>query len=247
MLSVITPTYNGRKYLEKCAENLFKYTENFEWIVFDDHSTDGTEDFVKNIALYMKPEKKIDNFSKANNIMRGKCSGQYVAFLNNDCYVKKDWAKNALKYLENDQTIGIVGGLLTYPDSDRIQHCGIEFYQGIPRHINHGKSVKKNIFQPCLYQAVTAACAIMPIKIFDLIGMFDEGFIFGYEDVDLCLKLGKFGYKILFDPTCRAEHETSATLRWKGTGHKQNFELLKTKWPNIEAWTHLPYYKTNPA
>ena len=84
-LSIITLTYNKLKYTKKYVESLFKYTKDFELIIVDNGSTDGTREYLKsldNIKLILNDENV--GFSKGNNQGLEIAEGEYIAFLNND-------------------------------------------------------------------------------------------------------------------------------------------------------------------
>lgn len=256
-ISILTPTYNGLQHIKKCADHLFSNAPilPFEWLVLDDGSTDGTEDFFKSLnkqnIVYIKPQHPIKNFSKANNILAQKARGKYLLLLNNDCYVQRNAIDIALRHLEENPFIGAVGGLLLFPDTRKIQHCGVVFvpYEGgpLPGHLFHNETTEKRskfLEKPRLYQAVTAAFSLIRKDIFENVNGFNEEYEFGYEDIDLCLKIRESGYQILFDPKSIALHEQGGTL---DAPHKKaekqrmfhkNKKIFQTIWgdkPSIDA------------
>ena len=84
-LSIITLTYNKLKYTKKYVESLFKYTKDFELIIVDNGSTDGTREYLQslnNVKLIFNDENI--GFSKGNNQGLTIAEGEYIAFLNND-------------------------------------------------------------------------------------------------------------------------------------------------------------------
>lgn len=253
-VSILTLTYNGRHLLQKCAHYLLKNTENteYEWLILDDHSEDDTEEFFrkelerhKNI-LYFRPNSRIRNFSKGNNYLARLAKGRYLVFLNNDCYVQPNWLSTMIKKLDNDPTIGMIGSLLLFPQTKTIQHSGVVFLtngpeQGMPHHILTQESpARHSLFlkRPRMFQAVTAACSAMPKSLFNNLGGYDESFEFGYEDVDLCLRISNLNYKVVFDPTSNALHEQNAThpiaerdhSGWELKKHLNNKNILQRKW-----------------
>lgn len=250
IVSILTPTYNGLKYLKKCASNLLSNTNHdlFEWLILDDHSTDGTEEYVQEELFkykqikYIKPTERVNNFSKANNILAQDINSKYIVCLNNDCYVQPGWLEPLLHRMESDPTIGVAGSLLLFPNSRKIQHCGVIFFNfdelgPLPGHFLHEQNLDDNfrfVNTPRLYQSVTAACLITRTKLFRTIQGFDENYKFGYEDVDLCLQIKQLGYKILFEPSSVVEHEQGGTLdNNKKTKHQaflNNKNIFQSKW-----------------
>ena len=84
--SIIIPTYNSEKYIEKCLENVLSHThKNIEIIVIDDCSTDNTVKVLEkyeNIKLYKTKENSRQG--AATNIGLEHCSGDYILFIDSD-------------------------------------------------------------------------------------------------------------------------------------------------------------------
>ena len=118
-VSIIIINYNGKELLEKCLESLFKVDyDNFEIILVDNNSTDGTMEFVtKNypsiIIIKLDSNK---GFAEPNNIGSKIAKGEYLLFLNNDTVVTPDFISKMIKVVENDKKIGICQSLLLKPD-----------------------------------------------------------------------------------------------------------------------------------
>ena len=91
-LSVITLTYNKLEYTKKFIESLYKYTKDFELIIVDNGSTDGTVEFLKSlkdVKLILNNENK--GFSAGNNQGIELAEGEYIGFLNNDILLYPAW------------------------------------------------------------------------------------------------------------------------------------------------------------
>jgi tetratricopeptide (TPR) repeat protein len=121
------------------------------------------------------------------------------------------WLEALVDGIERDGA-DICGSRLIYPNG-KTQHAGVAFNeQGIGYHIFNGldandPAVTRKRFMQC----VTAACMIMRRELFHALSGFDEGYVNGYEDVDLCLRAGEAGKKILYAPDSSLIHfeETS--------------------------------------
>lgn len=113
--------------------------------------------------------------------------------------------------------VGAVGAMLTYPD-DTIQHAGVivgiggaadHAFKYLPVREN-GYGLRAQVTQEL--SAVTAACMLVRTNLYNKVGGMDENnFTVAFNDVDLCLKLRKLGYSILFTPFARLVHTESAT------------------------------------
>jgi GT2 family glycosyltransferase len=80
--------------------------------------------------------------------------------------------------------------------------------------------------------AVTGAMLCVDRRLFEDVGGFDEGYWYGYEDVDLCLKVRQKGRSVIYSPDAVAEHHESATLRTRrdSAAAGRNYELFRRKW-----------------
>ena len=109
-ISVIIVNYNGKKLLEKCLESLFKTDyNNFEVILVDNNSTDGSMEFVTknypNVIVVKLDSNK--GFAEPNNIGAKIAKGEYMLFLNNDTVTTTNFISEMIKVLEKDEKIAI--------------------------------------------------------------------------------------------------------------------------------------------
>ena len=91
-LSIITLTLNKLDYTKKFIKSLFEYTKDFELIIVDNGSTDGTVEYLEtldNIKLIKNSENK--GFSAGNNQGIAMAEGEYIGFLNNDILLYPNW------------------------------------------------------------------------------------------------------------------------------------------------------------
>jgi O-antigen biosynthesis protein len=143
--------------------------------------------------------------------------------------------------------IGAVGAKLLYPDN-RIQHAGV--IVGIFGGAGHAfRKLPNNrtayfdladLTRNC--SAVTAACMMVPRKVFNGVGRFDEELKVVYNDVDLCLRIRKQGYLVLYTPFAVLYHLESATRgRLRPTKEE---ELFNRRWGDAIGLGD-PYY--NPS
>ena len=94
-VSVIVVNFNGKKYLKDCFKSLFNLSypkEKLEVIMVDNGSEDGSIEYVKRYCPKVKILKNdINNYCRANNLGIKKSKGAYVALINMDTKVTKDW------------------------------------------------------------------------------------------------------------------------------------------------------------
>jgi len=169
MVSIITPTRDGIELLKKCYAAINDNTSypNWEWIIGDSDSKDGTAECVKS---WNNPRVKLvergtteGSFSSINNELVGFSSGEYLMFLNDDTRPQPFWLYEMMSKIIRHPKIGIVGAKLMYGEN-KIQHAGIAFVPQGPA--NLGKSVLGSFpsefaSHDRFYQAVTGACFLM--------------------------------------------------------------------------------------
>ena len=238
-VSIIIPVYNNVLLTKNCLYSIFEVTQesDFEVIVVDNNSQDGTAEFLLNeVGPRIKVIHNNENlgFAKACNQGALQASGDYLLFLNNDTVVTtEDWLAKMLEPFSKDKLIGIVGCKLLYPDNS-IQHAGVGFLdkngEYEPVHVYRGDSrYSKNVMFSQEIQAVTGACLLIERNLFSDVEMMDEGYINGLEDIDLCLKVKIKGYKVFYESAAEVYHlESQSAGRFKFA--HENIERFLNKW-----------------
>src|SRR3990167_1351375 len=126
-VSVIVVNNNGKKYLEKCFSSLRQIDykkEKLQVIMVDNCSTDDSDSYVKKRFPFVKVlHNDINNYAKANNIGIKFSESKFVALLNNDTYVDKNWLEELLNVMKKEDHIGCAGSKVLFPDG-RIQSAG---------------------------------------------------------------------------------------------------------------------------
>ncbi|MCM1577244.1 MAG: glycosyltransferase family 2 protein, partial [Ruminococcus sp.] len=262
-VSIIIPNKNHIKDIRKCINSILDKTTypDFEVIIIDNGSDDE-----KLFAYYehLKEDKRFKvhsldikfNYSKLNNYATKFASGKYYILLNNDIeIITPEWIEEMLMYAQRDD-VGAVGAKLYYPN-DTIQHAGIILKLGEDRVAGHAfYEVPKNnagymgrLFYSQDMSAVTAACMMIKASVFHEVGGLDEKFVVAYNDVDLCLKIRRRGYLIVWTPYAEAYHYESQSRGSDQTSEniarfKNEVERFKKKW-NKELESGDPYYNPN--
>ena len=128
-LSIITLTYNNLHYTKKYIESLYKNTKDFELILVDNGSTDGTVDYIKslpynNIKLIINEENL--GYAKGNNQGIAAAEGEYIGFLNNDILLPSNWFDEIEKVFIAEEKAGFVSPIELNP---KIQNVNEHNYQ----------------------------------------------------------------------------------------------------------------------
>ncbi|MEM4724494.1 MAG: glycosyltransferase family 2 protein [Candidatus Hadarchaeum sp.] len=213
--SVIVLAWNGMDYLEPCLNAVFAQDyPDFEVIVVDNGSTDGSADFVAERfpqARLIRNERNL-GYAAGNNVGLRAATGDVLVLLNQDTEVRPGWLRALVEALD-DPTVGIVGCKLLYPDGT-IQHAGARLadVRGSPEHIGHHEPDQGQYDQPRDVEFVTGAALGLTRLTLDRVGYLDEGFAPAYyEDVDWCYRAREVGLRTVYTPDAVAVHFESAS------------------------------------
>jgi GT2 family glycosyltransferase/glycosyltransferase involved in cell wall biosynthesis len=208
-VSIIVVNFNGVKFLKDCFNSLFNLNypkSKLEIIMVDNGSTDNSIEFVRNNFPKVKILKNdVNNYCRANNLGINRAKGEYIAFLNNDTKVEKDWLSELVKIISEDNRIGAVGGKTLYPDGkiSNVGHYELpNFYWG-----EKGAQEEKDRYEEIGKRPSLCGVAVLyPKKVFDNLGLFDEDFIVYMEDVDMSYRLIKADYTLVYAPKAIIYH-----------------------------------------
>lgn len=241
-VSIITPTRDGKELLAKCYEALNKNTSypNWEWIIGDSESEDGTAEYIRELKdtriKFIERGTTEGSFSSINNELTEYADGEYYLFLNNDTEPAPFWLYEMVSKIHRHPDIGVVGARLEY-ENGTIQHSGVAFIPQGPANIGKDSLSRFGPYyveQDRFYQAVTGACMLMRKEDFEAVDGFDTIYYFCYEDVDLCLKVrDKLKKKVLYAANARVKHLESVTQkRHKTSGDRQRagIDVFKKRW-----------------
>lgn len=246
--SIIIPVYNGLSDTERCLIALGANTDGakFEVIIVDNASSDGTPEFLATLGGDVRIITNTSNlgFAKACNQGARAAAGRYIVLLNNDTIPQPGWLGELIAIADAEPTVAIVGSRLIYPGSSRIQHAGIVFgplrepyhiYQNIDAEHEAVNAVEE-------FQAVTAACMLVRREVLLEAGLFDEQYVNGYEDIDLCLKVRALGHRIMYTPKSVLYHAEFSTAGRKDR-QAENMALFLKLWKNKIEPDEEYYYK----
>jgi GT2 family glycosyltransferase/glycosyltransferase involved in cell wall biosynthesis len=234
--SIIIPVFNNLELSRACLKSILENTASgsYELIVIDNGSADGTRDFLQKnesagVLRAIFNEANL-GFARASNQGARAARGDFLVFLNNDTLVTSGWLDELAAAAAKGSSIAAVGAKLIYPD-DTVQHAGVVFNAEkkvfhIYRHFHrdHPAVNKERSFQ-----SLTAACLLVKREIFYEVGFFDEQFVNGFEDVDLCLKVGSKDLTLLYNPRSVVFHLESKTPG-RHARERENAELLAARW-----------------
>ena len=234
-VSVIIATYNRYKDLKECLASLFDLdVKPFEVIVVDSFSVDGTRKLKNCFPINFVSIKK-RNRQSARNLGISIASGDIIAFLDDDVIVHRKWLESIVEPYSDNRVGGVGGRVVPYGTSDKI-------------YVRTSRNEVGKVFNSGLVLGNFDFLPENPIEVDSFIGCnmsfrrellvqvegFDENFIgTGYrDDTDLCLRIRKLGYKLLFHPEA---------LVW----HKFKGKQISSEWLYWYVRNHMYFYLKN--
>jgi len=231
--SVIVLAWNGREYLEACLSAVFAQDyPDFEVIVVDNGSTDGSADFVAERfpqARLIRNERNL-GFAAGNNVGLRAATGDVLVLLNQDTQVRPGWL-GALLSAFDDETVGIAGCKILYPDGRTLQHAGgyFEWPSGLSFHYGGNEEDQGQYDTVREVGYVTGAAMGIRRAVLETVGWLDEDFFPGYfEDTDLCYRARAAGYKVLYIPSAVLVHHESASFARTSVG--KPYSVFRGRW-----------------
>ncbi|GAB0116970.1 glycosyltransferase family 2 protein [Acidisoma sp. 7E03] len=249
---IVIPTKDGVDVLRQCIASIERTTpaEEYRLVVIDHESKQAqSKKYLAEVARRHRvmPYKGVFNYALMNNrAVREAGQGEpFVVFMNNDIEVVEPGWLERMRSLAARPKTGIVGTALMYSDK-RVQHGGV--IVGIHDLADHAlrfepvwqedgsRTLGYNATLPAVrdFSAVTAACMMMRRAVFDEVGGYDEKFVVGFNDTDLCLRVGRAGYKIIYDGRTVLYHHESVTRSASGElKHPQDNARFKRHWAEL--------------
>jgi len=219
-VSIIIVNYRRFDLTSKCVESLRVHSPQTEIILVDNASRDGSVERLREIFpdITIVEMNGNNGFGFANNAGAAAASGNHLFFLNNDTIVHSDSPQHLSSVLQKEQKAAVVGPRLSYEDGSFQLSFGFD-----PSPLNEWKTkrMKKGLFRRDAKLAdkvqsryasvtpvdwVTGAALMIRSEVFESIGGFDEAYFMYFEDADLCRRVRKKGWAVLYDPAATIMH-----------------------------------------
>lgn len=250
-VSVVIPNFNGIAFLDSVLASLEGQTlNNFEVILVDNGSTDGSCSFVTANYPWVHLIELSENFGFCGAVNAGirAAKAPYVLLLNNDTEVKEDFVEEMLAAIRRHKNAFSCGArMVQYHDRDKLDdvgnyYCalGWSFARGRGKVI-HAYETEDRIFSAC------AGAAIYRKKILEKIGYFDEEHFAYLEDTDIGYRARIYGYENWYAPKAIVYHVGSGT---SGSRYNQfktryssrnNIYLIYKNMPLLQIILNLPF------
>jgi GT2 family glycosyltransferase len=232
-LSICIVSWNTSDLLKKCLSSVYKFPPKcaFEVFVADNNSSDGTPDMVASNfpqVLLIKNKENL-GFAKANNQIIEKTRGQYLLLLNPDTEVFEGSIDVLIEFMDKNIDAGVVAPKLINSDGTLQRSCmGFPtlgamamrqlFLEALVPFNPYTKKYLMSDFKhdkPAEVDQPMGACLLVRKGIIDKLGAFDPKYYMFFDEVDLCFRIKKAGWKIIFDPASSVMHHGgTAVKKW---------------------------------
>lgn len=241
-ISIVIVNYNVKAFLEQCLMAIERARHNLkiEIFVVDNRSVDGSQAMVKKGFPYVHLIENKGNigFSKANNQALRLVKGKYVLILNPDTLIQEDTLTTLKDFLDKHSKTGAVGCKLINPDGSFQSGSRRGFptpWVAFTRIIGLSKIFPRirlfgqynmtylNPDTESEIDVLTGSLMLIRKSVLDNIGYFDEDYFMYGEDIDLCYRIKKDGWKIYYTPTTTAIHYKGESTKRGEFSYISNF------------------------
>lgn len=252
-LTVSLVTFNGANMLPHCLQSIHAQTfQDFELVIFDNHSTDATRSVIASIYPEAKliSSEKNNGFAVGHNTVIAQSTSSYICVLNQDVVLDPKYFFYCIQRLDESPELGSIQGkilrvkeLTRTPYSDTIDTCGIAIHPFFHHFFSLGENApegtyntEKRIFgavgtAPVYRRQALEDCAI---SLDGKTEYFDEDFFMYKEDVDLAYRLCWRGWRALYVPSARAYH-----IR---TAKSASLLLGRTRPEKVNKWSYRNHF-----
>jgi GT2 family glycosyltransferase/lipopolysaccharide/colanic/teichoic acid biosynthesis glycosyltransferase len=240
-ISVIIVNYNVKEYLAQLLLSLERalQTISHEIIIVDNHSIDGSVQFLKDKNFKVRIIENDENlgFGRANNQALKICKGKYVVLINPDTVVQEDTFSRMIDFFDNTPDASVATCKIIDPAGNFSVDCrhsiptpsvalwkvlGLSKLFPKSRIFGQYNMTYLNSDQIYSIPAISGSFMMMKKEVLDQVGLFDEQFFMYCEDIDLCHRITQAGFKIYYFPETQIIHYKGESTK------KDNLDYVKT-------------------
>ncbi len=243
-ISVIIPNSHGPEWLKRFVANLISKTSypNYDIVIVQLGDRDKVHEARTNFRLLHFPDAAND--SAAKNYAVAQTDSPWLLFLDDSVEpIDPDWLTIMAEHVQRPE-VGAVGGRLVNPNGT-IEHAGLVLgVNGIAQSAFHGfpaehPGVNRQLRMTRNYSAVSSGCILIRREVFQKVGGFDQALPRRFADVDLCLKMRRAGYLIVYTPLAKLRWDASVRGKIDTNGEA----IMRQRWSDVLE--RDPYYNPN--
>lgn len=231
-LTISIVNYNAGEHLTTCLESLEKVKDEIEFEIFvvDNASTDGSFEVAQKQFPNVRFQKNKENlgFGKAQNVILKKAQTPYILTLNPDCKVPKETLSHLIDYMEKNPDVGICSPRVEKADGslDIASHRGFptpwaSFLYFFLKNDSLYHLTDRDMSTAHEVDSIVGAFMLLRKSVLEKVGYFDEDYFLYAEDIDLCFRIKKAGFKVMYVPEVKVTHVKGVSSGIKK--HSQDF------------------------
>lgn len=228
-VSVVVLNFDGKTRLRRCLDSLIKTDyPNFQIVVVDNGSSDGSIDLVKEHYPGVKVIQHDKNygFALGYNLALDFFDSQYVALVNNDIVVEPNWLIGLIAPFQNNKNVAATTPKMLFLDAPDVINaaggsCDI-FGVGLNRGNGEVDRGQYDTFEEVFYG--NGGALVLSRKVWRDVGQFDERYFMYGEDLDWCWRARLKGYTVVYVPKSKVYHE------WRGSHESRMAYVLERHW-----------------
>ncbi len=223
-VAIVILNYNGKKFLEQFLKGVVDYSGKHRVILADNQSTDDSVSFVEQNfpTVSVLVNKQNGGFAKGYNDALKAVKADYYILLNSDIEVTPGWVEPLLETALRTGSVGVQPKVRAQLNPSKFEHAGaaggyldVNFYPFCRGRIF--EEVEEDTNQYDSEQEIfwaTGACLLINAKLYHEVGGLDEDFFAHMEEIDMCWRLKKMGYKFMVQPKSTVFHVGGGTLNY---------------------------------
>lgn len=257
-LSVVILNFNSGNFLLNCLKSLDKISgeANLDIWVGDNASSDDSLKKAKEKFPSINYIENSENygFTKGNNILLKHVKAEYILILNPDSKVLPGTIRRMIEYMEDNQNVGAASCRVERENGqiDWASHRGIptpwaSFKYYFLKDDSSYHLTNRNMDLPHEVDSITGAFFLTRKNILDQVGLFDEEYFMYGEDLDLCFRIKRAGFKIMYVPDVKIIHYKGVSSGIKKDSGHITTANLESKKRSINAFYEamIIFYRKN--
>jgi GT2 family glycosyltransferase len=221
-VAIVVLNWNGKNYLEKFLPSLVHYSVGARIILADNASTDDSVAFVKQHYPEIELIQNTENggFAKGYNDALKQIDSEFYLLLNSDIEVSENWLEPLIEVMNDPTVAGCQPKVLSFHQREQFEHAGaaggyldrdyFPFCRG--RIFDKFENDEGQYDSQTEVFWATGAALLIRSELFHRAGGFDEAFFAHMEEIDLCWRIKKWGYRFIAEPKSIIYHVGGGTL-----------------------------------
>lgn len=244
LASIIIVNWNAKSYLKGCIDSVLSQSfTDYEVILVDNASSDDSVDFVKNNfpQVTIIQNKENVGFAEGNNIGIKNSQGEIIVLLNPDTVTEKDWLSILINTIRSSKKIAAVTGKMYYlgdkygKDAVFCTWSKIDPFSAAPYNFHESEPVSKVDY-------LSGAAMAIKKDVLDNIGLMDSDYFLYFEETDLCARMIRAGYDLMYIPSAIVWHAVSPLSNSKNKIYYMERSRIRFALKNFDSSYILSFF-----